>query len=148
MIDCTGLVPSEKPHKPCCRVRKKHYIIKIFSTRMFISHDPLQASRGYTLTTFKNCLTSRFCLEVLHWMNTVDEFAEYVKRLKNCEGWRNITKAIKQCPQQTESSGDISMPRHTAGPHTTLSLRDENTAQNNCSHSITLISQIGVRRNR
>lgn len=50
-------------------------------------------------------------------MKMADEFADYVN---NCEGWRNITKAIKQRPHQTQSSDDISMLRHTAGPRTTL----------------------------
>lgn len=47
----------------------------------------------------------------------VDEFANCVKQAKkNCEGWRNITKVIKQRPKQTQASDNISMPRHAAGP--------------------------------
>lgn len=73
-------------------------------------------------------------------MSMAEEFTDYMSK---CEDWSNIMKSIKQRPHQTASAW------HTAGPRTTLiPQRQKHSPEQLQLTSLTLISQIGIRRNR
>lgn len=120
--------------------------LKSFPPGCLYPQFPASFQRIRTLTTFENCVLSQGCgwrhrNGCSWWMNSQ---TVWNKQRKTVKVGGILQKSLSSAQSRHKPQTISACPGTQPAPATLIPQRWD---QNNCSHSITLISQIGVRRN-